>query len=88
MRERVLETVLPGWTEPADVFARLFADRDRVVWLDSGIHASEGMSYIGLSSREATASVPDSTVRVDGIARPGTILDFLRGEPVSPGVAS
>lgn len=84
MRERVLETVLPGWTEPADVFARLFADRDRVVWLDSGIHASEGMSYIGLPSREATASVPDSTVRLDGIARPGAILDFLRGEPLSP----
>jgi anthranilate synthase component 1 len=88
MRERVLESFLPEWIKPADVFARLFADRDRLVWLDSGIHASRGMSYIGLSSREATASVHDHTVRVDGVARSGTILDFLRDEPIFPVDAS
>ena len=80
MRQRVLEAQLPGWVDPALVFEGLFAAEQNAVWLDSGVHAERGMSYLGVGSRPVTASVASGSVTVDGRSSPGTILDFLRGE--------
>jgi para-aminobenzoate synthetase component 1 len=84
MRHRLFEARLPGWIDPADVFAALFADERNSVWLDSSGPASgaeaPGTSYLGRGSRLVTASVADGTVTVDGVTTPGTIFDFLRSE--------
>ncbi len=80
MRQRVLEAQLPGWVDPARAFEGLFAAEQNAVWLDSGVHAERGMSYLGVGSRPVTASVASGSVTVDGRSSPGTILDFLRGE--------
>ena len=80
MRQRLIEAPLPGWTDPADAFASLLGDSERAIWLDSGVHAVTGMSYLASGSRLVTAAVPDGTVTVDGVQERGTILDFLRRE--------
>jgi aminodeoxychorismate synthase component I len=78
MRQRLIEARLPGWTDPADAFASVFGDTERAIWLDSGVHAATGMSYLAAGSRLVTASVPAGTITVDGAEERGTILDFLR----------
>jgi para-aminobenzoate synthetase component 1 len=80
MRPRLLEAPLTGWIDPARVFGALYAPEARVVWLDSGIHAENGMSFLAAGSRLVTASVDDGTVTVDGRTRPGEILEFLTTE--------
>ncbi|WP_394770367.1 anthranilate synthase component I family protein [Lacisediminihabitans sp.] len=80
MRQRLIEAPLPGWTDPADAFSSLLGDSERAVWLDSGMHAVTGMSYLAAGSRLVTASVPHGTITVDGARQDGTILDFLRRE--------
>lgn len=47
----------------------LYGDRTNVVWLDSGINASDGFSYLGEASRVAS-----------GGTMPGSVFDFLRTE--------
>ncbi|HAM27823.1 MAG TPA: aminodeoxychorismate synthase component I [Microbacteriaceae bacterium] len=80
MRHRLIEAPLFGWVDPADAFASLFGDAERAVWLDSGVHAETGMSYLAAGSRLATASVSAGTIAVNGLQERGTILDFLRRE--------
>ena len=84
MRHRLFEARLPGWIDPSDVFAALFADQRNAVWLDSSGPVAgataPGTSYLGRGSRRATASVSAGTVTVDGLTVPGTIFDFLRSE--------
>ncbi len=70
---------LDAWVDPADAFAALFGGADvDAVWLDSGLDAVTGRSYIGTGPLTATASVADGTVSIDGETRPGRILDALR----------
>jgi para-aminobenzoate synthetase component 1 len=80
MRHPVHESPLPGWIEPAGLAGLLVGGRSHVVWLDSGIHATEGMSCIGFGSRTLTASVTDQSITVDGESRPGEVLEFVREE--------
>ena len=80
MRRRFLEWSLTGWIDPALAFGALYSDKERAVWLDSGMHAASGMSYLAVGARLATASVENSTITVDGQTTPGEILDFLRAE--------
>jgi para-aminobenzoate synthetase component 1 len=80
MRHRVHESPLPGWMDPAGLADVLFAGRSDAVWLDSGIHAADGMSYLGFGTRTLRASVADHTVTVDGQTQPGDVLDFLRAD--------
>ena len=72
MRHGPLEAVLPGWIEPA----HLFASGGWPVWLDSG--DGSGTSYLGLGHRVATASVADGTITVDGETSTGSLFDLLR----------
>jgi len=82
MRLRPLEADL-SWAEPADVFAAGFADEPLAVWLDG-----TPVSYIGIGRRLATASVADGTVTLDGVTRPGEMLDLLREELLAADVAA
>jgi len=80
MRQRVHESPVPGWVDPAGLAGALFAGQSSVVWLDSGIHAVEGMSYLGFGRRTLSGSVAEQTVTVDGRTVPGEVLEFLRAD--------
>ncbi|WP_010202928.1 anthranilate synthase component I family protein [Salinibacterium sp. PAMC 21357] len=55
MRSRVLTAALPRWVDPAAVFGELLRIRGGndagAVWLDSGVTASSGRSYLAVSER-------------------------------------
>ncbi|QYH35932.1 anthranilate synthase component I family protein [Salinibacterium sp. M195] len=60
MRSRVLTAALPHWVDPAAVFGELMKiSADNVagaVWLDSGVTASTGRSYLAVSERAVLSS--------------------------------
>ena len=88
MRHRIVRHRLGRWVDPASVFEALHRDSPQAFWLDSGIEAFDGVSYIGASATWVTASVADSTVteHPSALSVPGTIFDFLRGRiRVAPG---
>jgi para-aminobenzoate synthetase component I len=65
MCHRVLTASLGRWVDPAAAFAALCRNADAAFWLDSGPHANEGVSYLGVAS--------SVTNRFDGL-----VLDWLR----------
>src|SRR5690554_5400963 len=77
---RLLSYPVPHRADPSAVFSALYGVEEHAVWLDSGIHASTGMSLMGAAARQVTACVADGTITVDGVKRSGTIFDFLRNE--------
>jgi len=80
MRHPVYESPLPGWIDPARLAGTLLAGANDVVWLDSGMHAAEGVSYLGFGTRTLTAFVAEHSITVDGQSRPGQVWDFLGEE--------
>jgi anthranilate synthase component 1 len=86
MRRRVIATLPGGWVDPADAFRALAGGDGEAFWLDSGIDASTGMSYLGTATRFATASVGENAVveQPSGRRHAGTILDFLRERTAEP----
>ena len=82
MRRRVLATLLGGWIDPAVAFSALYGSERAAFWLDSGVDASAGWSYLGASARVVTASVDENAVmeQPSGRRHAGSILDFLREE--------
>ncbi|HEY9478375.1 MAG TPA: anthranilate synthase component I family protein [Microbacteriaceae bacterium] len=76
MRHRVLSTVYRRWISPERAFLALIGDATDAFWLDSGIHATDGMSYMGVGSRTF-------------IPAPGeSVLQFLRAELPAPRAAA
>lgn len=69
MRPRTLRYPVAHWVDPATAFAEIYGNDTDVVWLDSGVRATEGKSFLGHASR---ALVSD-----DG---PGSVLEFLRDD--------
>ena len=69
MRPEQLRYPLRRWIDPADVFAALYADATDVVWLDSGVDATAGISVMGKASRVISTDTVD-----------GSVLEFLRGD--------
>ncbi|TFC11065.1 aminodeoxychorismate synthase component I [Cryobacterium algoritolerans] len=83
---------LPGWWDPAFVYLTLHRSCTHSFWLDAGVSARDGFSYLGAadaSSRFVTASVPEGTVTVtfpwagpgpgaEAVTLPATIFEFLR----------
>ena len=93
MRRRVLASPYRDWVDPADVFSALYGTAENAFWLDSGIQAKAGMSYLGAATRVVTASVAEGTITElsSGERRRGTIFDFLRDElaaGIEPDVAA
>ncbi|MHB1235505.1 MAG: chorismate-binding protein, partial [Microbacteriaceae bacterium] len=82
MRRSVIRHHMNAWVDPGAVFSALYADQSNCFWLDSGIHALAGMSYLGSGSRVITSSVAEGVVRVEPGAevRPGSVFDFLATE--------
>jgi para-aminobenzoate synthetase component I len=68
MRRRVLTTVYRRWIDPEIVFAALHGEETNCFWLDSGIGATSGRSYLGASSRVFIPGEDES------------VLEFLRAE--------
>lgn len=77
---RVLSFPVPHRVDPAVVFSHLYASATHSVWLDSGTHATSGMSVMGVGARQVSASVADGTISVDGVVRAGSVFDFLRDD--------
>ena len=67
MRHRVLAASLGRWVDPAVAYAAICGDSDAAFWLDSGPHATSGMSYLGLASQTVTEF-------------DGPVLDWLQRE--------
>ena len=82
MRRRVLVTHRGGWVDPAVVFPAICRGSDTAFWLDSGIHAETGVSYLGVATRAVVAAVDRGVVTETATGRQhdGTIFDFLRAE--------
>jgi para-aminobenzoate synthetase component 1 len=90
MRRRVIRHLLGEWTDPATAYSALYAASDRSFWLDSGIAARSGRSYLGVGARVVTASATSAGLRFDppGPTFDGTIFEFLAAEldgPTGPG---
>jgi len=89
MRQRTIRHRLIGWTEPAAAFEALHGTSENAFWLDGGVGAVSGRSYVGASSSVATSSVADGTVTLSPSGRvlDGSILGFLRSRLPSTGEA-
>lgn len=79
MRRRVLVHSLEQWVDPAAAFSELVAGRSGGFWLDSGIEATTGTSYLGAAERWVTASIKDGTVteHPNGMTRQGSIFEIV-----------
>lgn len=64
MPRSVSTVALPRWRDPDDVFVSLFAAEPYAFWLDAGLDASTGWSYIGAGRPAA----PDAPRDVDAAA--------------------
>ena len=80
MRDRVHESAVSGWIDPARLAGALFAGETNAVWLDSAIQSAEGRSYLGFGTRTLSGSVAEHSITVDGETVPGEVLDFLRAD--------
>ncbi len=90
MNVQIRRILLPQWWDPETVFSTLHADDPFAFWLDAGLNAGSGFSYLGSAgtdSRFVTSSVTDGTVTVSRphsadagvcVSSPGTIMEFLR----------
>lgn len=54
MRPRVLTASLGRWVDPVDAWRALAAGAPAAFWLDSGVAATTGTSYLGVASRVTT----------------------------------
>ena len=68
MRRRVLTTEYRRWVDPELVFPALYGAESNSFWLDSGIGATGGRSYLGAASRVFVPAAGES------------VLEFLRAE--------
>ncbi|HUG50944.1 MAG TPA: chorismate-binding protein, partial [Terrimesophilobacter sp.] len=68
MRRRILTTVYRRWVDPETVFAALYGGDTNCFWLDSGIGATSGTSYLGAATRVFVPAEDES------------VLEFLRAE--------
>lgn len=67
MRPRLSTADLGRWVDPAHAWNALCRDAPAAFWLDSGPHATSGMSYLGVAA--------ETTTRFDG-----PVLDWLRAQ--------
>jgi para-aminobenzoate synthetase component I len=72
MGHRVLTARLDHWVDPARAYAAVCGDSAEAFWLDSGVHAGGGMSYLGTA---------DSLVaEVHGSEFGGPVLEWMAAE--------
>lgn len=83
----VRRILVEGWASPSAVRERLFGNRDLQVWLDAGLAARTGRSYLGACrTRLVTADVDRGTVTERFVANGRerelhcTVFDYLRDD--------
>jgi para-aminobenzoate synthetase component 1 len=92
--------LLPGWVDPAAVFAELYAENAYAVWLDAGADATTGVSYLAGAHERSWVVTADATAgtvtRFQPAAAAGIPVttrhsvfevlraDLARPEPTSP----
>jgi para-aminobenzoate synthetase component I len=77
MHSGLVTSALPRWIDPADAFARLFARADNAFWLDSGVEATEGRSFMGTGEPRVGGAELLDLVALDLAARRTEGLDGL-----------
>lgn len=91
MRHRVIRHQLRLWFDPEVVFSALYGLSDRGFWLDSGVGAQTGFSYLGEGTRLVLArgeGLVFDPPEPPGSEPPATdIFEFLAGEQ-SEGIES
>src|SRR6185312_6916337 len=94
MRRRVIRHQLEPWCDPDLVFRVLYGQSDRAFWLDSGIGAQAGFSYLGEGARLVTGDSRGGVLTDTAQAAPARsdIFEFLAerqadgvDEPAGPG---
>jgi para-aminobenzoate synthetase component 1 len=65
MRRRVIRSQLALWFEPDVVFSKLYGSSNRAFWLDSGVAARAGFSYLGEGIRVVTVSATTGSLDCD-----------------------
>ena len=94
MRRRVIRHQLQPWCDPDLVFRVLYGQSDRAFWLDSGIGARAGFSYLGEGARLVTGDSRGGILTDTAPAAPthSDIFEFLAeqqaegvGGPAGPG---
>lgn len=67
--------VLPGWVEPDTVAEDLIGDAAFSFWLDAGVGAEAGPTYLGIASTVVTADRTSGTVTLrEGVRDPRSFL--------------
>ncbi len=80
MRPSIVRHRLDGWVGPELAFREWLASEPSAFWLDAGIHADSGMSFMGRADEWITGSVARGTVTRHpvGDETGTTVLDYLR----------
>jgi para-aminobenzoate synthetase component 1 len=82
MRQRVIRHTMEHWVDPATAFSRLYGRSERAFWFDSGVAASDGLSFMGEGASVVTASLAEGRLRSDPPGRPlpDDIFEFLAAQ--------
>lgn len=72
---------LPAWVDPEAVFLHLLADADHTFWLDAGVDASTGWSWMGTGVPDSSSAPMDQDATSPGRApgSPGEEAGAFRG---------
>lgn len=72
---------LPAWVDPEAVFLHLLADADHAFWLDAGVDASTGWSWMGTGVPDSSSAPMDQDATSPGLApgSPGEEAGAFRG---------
>ncbi len=81
---RMLRRVCKVAVTPELAYSALYVHATNTVWLDSGVDATSGFSFVGAATRVLTASVASGTVTLDGVTSPGTVFSLLGSLDVVP----
>ncbi|MDQ1122068.1 anthranilate synthase component I family protein [Microbacterium trichothecenolyticum] len=60
---------LPAWVDPEAVFVHLFADAPHAFWLDAGVDAREGWSWMGTGEPDTSSAPMDQHAAGSGGSR-------------------
>jgi len=82
MRQRVIRHIVERWVDPGAAFSLLYGDSERAFWFDSGVAASDGLSFMGEGVSVVTASLAEGRLRSDppGRVLPDDIFEFLAAQ--------
>ena len=69
MHSGLVTSALPRWIDPAEAFTRLYSTATDAFWLDSGVNATEGRSFMGAGEAHTGGAELLESVALDLAAR-------------------